>query len=141
MQTEPLFTSVPSVPQDIVSTYQAVRQITEEICAPLAIEDYGLQGMDDASPAKWHLGHVTWFFETFLLKSMLDGYKLFNPVYEYLLNSYYDGVGPQWTRAYRAHLSRPTVAEVYDFCTKVDRGMLYLVEATGPEGCAPSERL
>jgi ergothioneine biosynthesis protein EgtB len=111
-----------------------VRQITEEICAPLAIEDYGLQAMTDASPAKWHLGHVTWFFETFLLKSMLDGYKQVNPVYEYLFNFYYDGVGPQWTRAYRAHLSRPTVAEVYDFRSIVDRGMLDLVEATGPEG-------
>ena len=90
--------------------------------------------MNDASPAKWHLGHVTWFCETFLLKSMSEGYSPVNPVYEYLFNSYYDGVGPQWTRAYRAHLSSPTVAEVYDFSTMVDRGMLDLVEETGPEG-------
>ena len=129
-----MFTDVPDVPRDIVSTYQAVRQITERICAPLAIEDYGLQAMNDASPAKWHLGHVTWFFETFLLKSMLDGYKQVNPAYEYLFNSYYDAVGPQWARAQRGHLSRPTVAEVYDFRSIVDRGMLDLVEATGPEG-------
>jgi ergothioneine biosynthesis protein EgtB len=132
--TEPLFTAIPSAPQEIVSKYQVVRQITEKICAPLEIEDYGLQAMNDASPAKWHLGHVMWFFETFLLKSMLEGYTPVNPVYEYLFNSYYDGVGPQWTRAYRAHLSRPTVSEVYDFRSTVDRGMLDLVEATGPEG-------
>ena len=109
-----------------------MRGTTELSCAPLETEDYMVQAMPNASPAKWHLGHVTWFFETFILKSHLSGYRAPNPAYEYLFNSYYNGAGPQFSRHERGLLSRPTVAQTYEFRSHVDRSMLDLVEATEP---------
>ena len=132
MLATPLIKGTLSDPGELVAYYQETRRTTESICAPLAVEDYVIQAMPDASPARWHLGHVTWFFETFILRPMLSGYRQVNPKYEYLFNSYYDSVGPQWTRAQRGHLSRPTVAEVYDFRAHVDRSMLDLIETTEP---------
>ena len=79
----------------LVTAYTATRQATEQLCAPLAIEDYVIQATPDVSPTKWHLAHVTWFFETFLLKPHLPGYEPIDPQYAYLFNSYYNGVGPQ----------------------------------------------
>ena len=136
MAAAPLFTDIPRDAGTLVGSYQEVRQTTEGICAPLEIEDYVLQAMPDASPAKWHLGHVSWFFETFLLKPHLPGYQSLNPKYQYLFNSYYNGAGPQFTRAHRGHLSRPTVAEVYEYRDHVDRSMLDLIETTGPQQLA-----
>jgi ergothioneine biosynthesis protein EgtB len=98
------------------------------LCAPLAIEDYGLQAMADASPAKWHLAHTTWFFETFLLKPYLPGYSPFHPRYEYLFNSYYEAIGPQFPRPERGLLSRPTVEEVYRYRAHVDAAIGALIE-------------
>ena len=73
--------------------YSQVRDFSEALCQPLAIEDYGLQSMPDVSPPKWHLAHTTWFFETFLLQPFLDGYEVFHPRFSYLFNSYYEAVG------------------------------------------------
>jgi ergothioneine biosynthesis protein EgtB len=98
------------------------------LCAPLAIEDYGVQPMDDASPPKWHLAHTTWFFETFLLKVFADGYRPFNDRFEYLFNSYYNGVGNPYPRPRRGMLSRPTVTEVYEYRQHVDEAMGSLLE-------------
>ena len=84
--------------QALAPRYDAVRRATEELCRPLATEDYGLQAMPDASPPKWHLAHTTWFFETFLLKPFLHAYSVFHPRYEYLFNSYYQTIG----RSFRA---------------------------------------
>ena len=121
-------------PGALVGQYQDVRRATEAICALLAIEDYVIQAMADASPAKWHLGHVTWFFETFLLLPRLPGYGPLDPAYEYVFNSYYNAVGPQYTRAHRGHLSRPTVKQVYDYRAHVDDAMVSLFETTDPGG-------
>jgi ergothioneine biosynthesis protein EgtB len=99
------------------------------LCRPLAIEDYVLQAMPDVSPAKWHLAHVSWFFETFLLTPHLPGYEPLDPAYTFLFNSYYNGVGPQFSRPARGHLSRPTVADVYAYRAWVDRGMERLLAA------------
>ena len=129
----PLFSGIPSDPGALVAKYQTTRRVTEDICAPLAIEDYVLQNMPDASPAKWHLGHVSWFFETFLLKPYLLEYESPDPRYAYLFNSYYNGAGPQFTRAERGNLSRPTVASTYEYRAHVDRSMLTLVEASAPD--------
>ena len=118
----------------LVGRYQDVRRATEDICAPLAVEDYVIQAMADASPAKWHLGHVTWFFETFLILPHLSGYAQVNPKYQHVFNSYYNGVGPQYTRAHRGHLSRPTVKQVYDYRARVDEAMVSLFETTDPAG-------
>ena len=112
----------------LVTAYTAARRATEQLCAPLATEDYVIQAMPDVSPAKWHIAHVTWFFETFLLKPHLPGYEPIDPRYEYLFNSYYNTVGEQYDRPSRGLLSRPTVADVYAYRAHVDRGMLALLE-------------
>lgn len=108
--------------------YVDVRQRSEQYCAPLTIEDYGLQAIAETSPAKWHLAHTSWFFETFLLKPFSSGYTPFHPRFEYLFNSYYNGVGEQFPRAQRGLLSRPTVDEVYSYRRAVDDAMAKLLE-------------
>ncbi len=113
---------------ELVTAYTATRHATEQLCAPLAVEDYVIQATPDVSPTKWHIAHVTWFFETFLLKPHLPGYEPIDPQYEYLFNSYYNAVGPQYDRPSRGLLSRPTVAEVYAYRAHVDRAMLALLE-------------
>jgi ergothioneine biosynthesis protein EgtB len=116
----------------LVQAYTATRKASETFAAPLAIEDYMLQAMDDVSPTKWHLAHVSWFFETFLLKPYLSGYKPLEERYEYLFNSYYNTVGPQYDRPSRGLISRPTVAEVYAYRKHVDDHMLALFEQASP---------
>ncbi len=118
---------------DLAAQYQEIRRTTERICAPLATEDYVVQAMPDASPPKWHLAHVSWFFETFLLKPYLAGYQPLDPRHEFLFNSYYNSVGPQYFRPHRGHLSRPTVAEVYEYRAHVDQAMLRLIEGMDGE--------
>jgi ergothioneine biosynthesis protein EgtB len=106
-----------------LARYREVRRTTEWLCRPLAIEDQVLQAMPDVSPTKWHLAHVSWFFETFLLTPHLPGYEPIDRAYAFLFNSYYNGVGPQFSRPARGHLSRPTVADVLAYRAWVDRGM------------------
>jgi ergothioneine biosynthesis protein EgtB len=113
----------------LVNRYQQIRQISEKICQPLAIEDYTIQSMPDVSPPKWHLAHTTWFFETFLLVPHLPGYTIFHPQFGYLFNSYYEALGTRHPRDRRGLLSRPTVAEVYEYRVWVDRAMLSLFES------------
>jgi ergothioneine biosynthesis protein EgtB len=116
-------------PSLLIDRYQQVRQISEKICQPLAIEDYQIQSMPDVSPPKWHLAHTTWFFETFLLLPHLPGYTVFHPQFNYLFNSYYEAVGTRHPRDRRGLLSRPTVAEVYHYRAHVDRAMTKLLSA------------
>ncbi|RMG75428.1 MAG: ergothioneine biosynthesis protein EgtB, partial [Bacteroidetes bacterium] len=85
--------------------YRQVRETTEALCAPLAVEDFVVQPMPDVSPPKWHLAHTSWFFETFLLKPYLGGHESFHPDFEHLFNSYYNGVGEPFPRARRGDLS------------------------------------
>ncbi len=112
----------------LLARYTAVRRLTERLCEPLATEDYVIQAMADVSPAKWHLAHVSWFFETFVLRRVLPAYRSLDERYAVLFNSYYNGVGPQFSRPARGHLSRPTVAEVYAYRAHVDKAMLMLLE-------------
>jgi len=109
--------------------YRRIRALTTALCAPLETEDYVVQSMPDASPAKWHLAHTTWFFEQFLLKTHLPAYRPFHPRYEYLFNSYYESVGPMFQRADRGQLTRPTVREVLDYRRHVDEHMLRLIDS------------
>ena len=111
----------------MLDPYQQIRQISDKICQPLEIEDYLIQSMPDVSPPKWHLAHTTWFFETFLLLPHLPGYTVFNPQFGYLFNSYYEAVGARHPRDRRGLLSRPTVAEVYQYRSHVDRAMIALL--------------
>ncbi len=103
--------------------YDVVRQTTETLARPLAIEDFGLQAMEDVSPAKWHLAHTTWFFETFVLSHGRGDFKPFNEEFRRLFNSYYESVGEFWPRSQRGLLSRPTVDEVYGYREAVDYQM------------------
>ena len=109
--------------------YATVRALTEALCRSLGPEDMVLQSMSDASPAKWHLAHTSWFFETFLLIPHQPGYQPFHPDYGYLFNSYYESAGPRHSRASRGLLSRPTVQEVLAYREQVDRGMQALLES------------
>jgi ergothioneine biosynthesis protein EgtB len=95
--------------------------------------------MEDASPPKWHLAHTTWFFETFLLKPLLPGYRPFHDTFEYLFNSYYNGIGRPYPRPRRGALSRPTVAEVYRYRAHVDEAMARLLERDDPEVATRTE--
>ena len=115
------------------AAYADVRARTESLCAPLETDDYQVQSVIDASPPKWHLAHVTWFFETFLLKPYLRGYEPLDPRYERIFNSYYNTVGPFHPRAQRHALSRPTVGEVYEYRAHVDRHMSRLIESCPTE--------
>lgn len=126
--------SLPSRPDDaaradLSGDFRRVRAFTEQLCAPLAVEDHVIQSHIEASPPKWHLAHVSWFFETFLLRPLLPGYQVFHPRYEYLFNSYYEQTGTGfWPRPERGLLSRPTVAEVMDYRRHVDAAMSRLIE-------------
>ena len=120
--------------EPLLNQYERVRGHSEALCAPLAVDDYGVQPVPDVSPPKWHLAHTSWFFETFLLKSQLHGYRPFDDRFEVLFNSYYNGVGAQHPRVERGHLSRPTVAEIYEYRAHVDGGMANLLTQAADNG-------
>ncbi len=113
--------------QSLAQHYQNIRQVSEKLCQPLAIEDYGVQSMPDVSPPKWHLAHTTWFFETFILLPNLPDYEVFHPQFGYLFNSYYEAVGQRHPRTQRGLLSRPTVAEIYRYRAMIDQSMILLL--------------
>ncbi len=110
-----------------VERYQAVRQLSEQLCKPLATEDYVIQSMPDASPTKWHLAHVTWFWETFLLSQAIPDYKSLHPQYAYLFNSYYNSLGERYSRPKRGMVTRPTVEETYQYRHYVDEQVVSLL--------------
>ena len=115
------------------SRYAAVRSESLRLAAPLSPEDQQIQSMPDVSPTKWHLAHVTWFFETFLLQPHLKGYAPFDPVFGYLFNSYYEAVGERHPRAQRGLLSRPPLQHVLAYRAHVDAAMGRLIgEAPAP---------
>ena len=108
--------------------YTAVRALTEQLAAPLSAEDQTVQSMPDTSPTKWHRAHTSWFFETFLLRSLDDNFQPFHPAYEYLFNSYYEGVGAFHPRQSRGLLSRPGIDEIADYRAHVDRQVAELLD-------------
>lgn len=118
-------------PHPLAAAYAAVRARTEALVAPLSAEDCQLQSMPDASPAKWHLAHTTWFFETFVLERHEPRFEPFDASFRVLFNSYYQGVGPQHPRAQRGLLSRPTLAEVFAWRSQVDARVQALIAAGG----------
>jgi ergothioneine biosynthesis protein EgtB len=113
----------------IAARYSHIRRVSLEICEPLQTEDFVVQSMPDASPAKWHLAHTSWFFEQFLLEPLLSGYRAFHPDFEYLFNSYYQTVGRMHARPQRGLLTRPTVQEVLSYREHVDEHMQKLFRA------------
>ncbi|MPY94599.1 MAG: ergothioneine biosynthesis protein EgtB [Acidimicrobiia bacterium] len=111
--------------------YGAVRALTEALAAPLSPEDQVIQSMPDASPAKWHRAHSTWFFETFLLRPHARGYVPLDERYAYLFNSYYEAAGPRHPRPQRGLVTRPGVAEVGEYRAHVDAAMGDLLARAG----------
>lgn len=114
-----------------LARYRAVRQATEALTRALTPEDQQAQSMPDASPAKWHLAHTSWFFETFLLEPRLAGYRAFDPRFAYLFNSYYEALGPRQPRPERGLLTRPSVADVIAYRAHVDEAMGRLLAQGG----------
>lgn len=112
----------------IASGYHATRARTRALAAPLSAEDACVQSMPDASPAKWHLAHTSWFFERFILTTRAPGYRVFNPGFDYLFNSYYYTAGQMHARPRRGLVTRPSLSEVLDYRSHVDAGIQSLLE-------------
>jgi len=113
--------------------FQAVRQRSLQLAAPLSNEDCCAQSMADASPVKWHLAHTTWFFETFILEPREPDFAPFHSAFRVLFNSYYNGVGARHPRAQRGLLTRPSLDEVRAYRANVDARMLRLLDAQAVE--------
>jgi ergothioneine biosynthesis protein EgtB len=108
--------------------FRAVRRQTMQLCAPLTPEDMMVQSCAEASPAKWHLAHTTWFFESFVLREFLPGYRVFNADFAWLFNSYYESFSPFPERRLRASFSRPGLDEILRYREHVDASMEQLFE-------------
>lgn len=117
--------------ETVADHFMAVRSSTVDLCATLTPEDCNLQAMPDTSPAKWHLAHTTWFFETFVLAEFMVDYLPVNPLYNVLFNSYYNGVGEQFPRPQRSVLSRPGLDEVLAYREAIDRAVVDLLHDAG----------
>ena len=116
--------------QDLSARFAAVRQCSRDLARPLTAEDAMVQSMADASPAKWHLAHTTWFFERFVL-ARDPGHASLHPDWDVLFNSYYQSVGPMHARPRRGLLSRPTLAQVLDYRDVVDASVARRLEQGG----------
>jgi len=112
----------------LAECYAAVRDRTVALIDPLSAEDCCVQSMPDASPAKWHLGHTTWFFETLILERHESGFRPFDPAFRVLFNSYYNAIGEQHPRPQRGLLTRPSLSQVLDYRRNVDARMERLLD-------------
>jgi ergothioneine biosynthesis protein EgtB len=121
-----LSSAVPFLPREsgaLGARLFETRRLSLGLAAPLSAEDMTVQAMEDASPAKWHLAHTSWFFETFVLSPHLNGYELFDPAFNYCFNSYYETQGPHQPRARRGLLSRPSSERVLAYRAHVDAAL------------------
>lgn len=128
---KPIETAVPEAASHIerlAAAYRRTREFTEELCRPLETEDFVIQSMVEASPPKWHLAHTSWFFETFVLQPYQNDYRSLVPEYAYLFNSYYNAAGPMHCRDRRGLISRPTVADTFNYRRHIDDAMSRLLE-------------
>jgi ergothioneine biosynthesis protein EgtB len=112
---------------ELLEFYDRVRGYTEQLCAPLEIEDYIPQPSIDVSPPKWNVAHTTWFFEEMILKKFAENYRVFDENFAFLFNSYYNTIGARTRRDNRGDLSRPTVAQVFAYRKYVDEKMRELL--------------
>ena len=125
-------TSTSDATADLLTRFRTVRQHTLALVAPFSPEDCQLQSMPDASPAKWHLAHTTWFFETMVLEAAEPNFAPFDAHFRVLFNSYYQGVGAAHARTERGLISRPTLAEVMNYRAQVDERMQRLLAHGSP---------
>lgn len=119
---------------DLAAKYRNTRALTEHLTETIETEDFVVQTMPDVSPTKWHLAHVSWFFENFLLQPSLPGYRVFDERFNFLFNSYYYQVGQMHLRPERGLLTRPTVKDVFAYRAHVDEHMLELIDTRGDDG-------
>jgi ergothioneine biosynthesis protein EgtB len=112
----------------LAERYAAVRAQSTALARPLSPEDACVQSMDDASPAKWHLAHTSWFFETFVLAQSNTNYTPFDPNYRVLFNSYYNAVGAQYSRPHRGLLTRPSLSDIHAYRSHIDTQMSRVIE-------------
>ena len=120
----------------LAQRYQAVREKTIYLVQSLRPEDTVVQSMPDVSPTKWHLAHVTWFFERFVLEPNVSGYRRFDEDYDFLFNSYYYTAGEMHARPTRGLLSRPCLSDILDYRTRIDDAMLRLLDKPVAEDVA-----
>ena len=113
----------------LTERYQSVRDLTERLAALISAEEQTIQPMPDASPTKWHRGHTTWFFETFLLRPEQPDYRVFDDQFNFLFNSYYNAIGERLARPNRGILGRPSAATVGDYRRHVDEAMVAFIES------------
>ncbi|MCG7983214.1 MAG: ergothioneine biosynthesis protein EgtB [Candidatus Thiodiazotropha lotti] len=127
----------PKIParEKLINRFLEVRTYTETLCRPLQVDDHQIQSIVQTSPPKWHIAHVTWFFEAFVLPHFEPAYTPFNPVMDFLFNSYYYTHGQMHPRPNRGLLSRPTVAEIYDYRAYVNEQMLQLMHNIDDSRC------
>nr|WP_089219453.1 ergothioneine biosynthesis protein EgtB [Sphingomonas laterariae] len=113
----------------LASRYTATRALSVALAAPLSDADATAQSMPDASPAKWHLAHTTWFFETFVLRDHAPGYCVHDPRWAHLFNSYYEAEGPRHPRPHRGLLTRPSLSEIVEWRSFVDYALTVALPA------------
>ena len=121
---------------DLRALYQSVREVSRRLGAPLSDADATVQSMPDASPAKWHLAHTTWFFETMILEQSLGGYRAFDPQFNFLFNSYYESIGARQPRPRRGMITRPTLETIYAYRDHIDDAMASLMQDDLPPAVA-----
>ncbi len=114
--------------ETLSARYARIRSTTLDLCRHLQTEDFVVQSMPDVSPAKWHLAHVTWFFERFVLSPHLENYRVFDDRYDYIFNSYYYTAGEMHARSKRGLLTRPTVSDILNYREHVDDAVQKLLE-------------
>jgi ergothioneine biosynthesis protein EgtB len=129
------YASSPS-PSSLAERLFATRRVSMKLAEPLSAEDMTVQAMEDASPTKWHLAHVTWFFETFLLAKHLPGYRIFDETFNYCFNSYYEAQGARHPRPKRGLLTRPSAASVMAYRAHVDGALAALMRTDLPPEAA-----
>lgn len=123
----------PAVQVGVAERFRAVRRQTLELVRPLTPEDMMVQSSSETSPAKWHLAHTAWFFESFVLREFLPGYRIFNAEFAWLFNSYYQSFAAFPEKRLRASFSRPGIDEILRFREHVDAGIEQLLERGAPE--------
>src|SRR5256885_5430989 len=126
---------------ELALAYAQTRDLSERLCEPLAVEDYVVQSMPDASPTRWHIAHTTWFFEMFVLARWGPDYRPFNTHYQVLFNSYYNRVGEQFPRPRRGLLTRPTVAEIFEYRHAIDERITRLLHRLTGDEAAEAARI